>query len=352
MPPHAPPPPPPAGAKIPGDKTTAAGGLDLSLFRNAVGSAEVTAGLRLIFSSAGGGPADDAQVSDFIKFAGNRGIQLGELRLLLDRTLGPEAAMVNERLLWSVLPIYNPGRTMLLLGAGGAPATGAGMVQQVRQAIETLCQSAASSRGIQLAQVLLDPGDRATIDLYEPAGFRRMAELIYLHRAMRRSPPAPAPAPPSITLQSYTAQNHARFAAGILASYVDSQDCPALNGIRDINDVIAGHQASGEFDPADWLLVSHRGEPAGVLLLNRSGQIGGMELVYLGLAPAVRRAGLGQWLMSIALHRVWQHKLSSLTLAVDAGNVPALRLYLRFGMQRVMSKLAMMRDLREENAEC
>jgi mycothiol synthase len=301
----------------------------------------------MIFSSSGPAPADDTQVGDFIRFAGHRGIQLAELQLLVDRPAGGAADAAGERLLWAVLPIYNPGRTMLLLGASAVTASGAGAGGAMRAGVESLCRSGAT-RGVQLAQVLLDPADRTTIDLYEPAGFRIMAELIYLHRTLRRAPPPAAPAPAGFTLESYSQANHTRFAAGILASYVDSQDCPALNGIRNIDDVIAGHKASGDFDPSDWLLISHDGEPAGVLLLNRSGQMGGMELVYLGLAPAVRRKGFGQWAMSLALARVWQHKLSSLTLAVDAGNAQALRLYHRFGMQRVMSKLALMRELKLE----
>jgi hypothetical protein len=39
-------------------------------------------------------------------------------------------------------------------------------------------------------------------------------------------------------------------------------------------------------------------------------------------------------------------RLPRLCLAVDALNVPALKLYYRQGMQRVGSKLALMRDLR------
>ena len=40
-----------------------------------------------------------------------------------------------------------------------------------------------------------------------------------------------------------------------------------------------------------------------------------------------------------------------LSLAVDANNAPALRLYYRHGLQRVGSKIAMMRDLRLTGAE-
>ena len=39
---------------------------------------------------------------------------------------------------------------------------------------------------------------------------------------------------------------------------------------------------------------------------------------------------------------------ATLALAVDAHNVPALRLYHRHGLRRIGSKLALMRDLRGE----
>ena len=48
---------------------------------------------------------------------------------------------------------------------------------------------------------------------------------------------------------------HALFAETILQTYRDSLDCPGLNGVRQIEDIIAGHKASGEFDPALWFLL-------------------------------------------------------------------------------------------------
>ena len=51
-------------------------------------------------------------------------------------------------------------------------------------------------------------------------------------------------------LETYQPENHALFAAAIQESYRDTLDCPALSGLRDIEDVIAGHQSVGTFDPA------------------------------------------------------------------------------------------------------
>jgi ribosomal protein S18 acetylase RimI-like enzyme len=177
-----------------------------------------------------------------------------------------------------------------------------------------------------------------------------MAELIYLHRTLRRAP-APPPLPANFRIQTYSEETHGAFAAAIPASYQNSLDCPPLNGLRKVQDIIAGHKAAGEFDPQDWFVLSLGDEPVGVLLLSRTLAADGMELVYLGLSPTVRRHGLGDYLMKLAEWRVCQRKLRRLTLAVDSKNEPALRLYYRHGMQRLTSKVALMRELGEEGTK-
>ena len=291
--------------------------------------------MRLILG-VGGNLADEEQVADFFRFSAKRGIPIDELRVW-------EA---GGAIRWAVLPIVNPGRTMLLLGAAmprdGKAVTPAASITLCGGVLD-LCREF-RGRGVQLAQVLLDPADVPTLGLYGQCGFERMAELLYLHRVVRR-PPKVTELPAGFAVRTYTPALHAEFAAAILASYEQSLDCPALNGRRHIDDVIAGHQASGDFDPAGWFLLTRDGTPSGVLLLNRSGAVSGVELVYLGLAPPVRGMGIGQHLMCFT--QAWMHeqKLMSLTLAVDSINTPALRLYHRHGLQRVLSKIAMMRDL-------
>jgi ribosomal protein S18 acetylase RimI-like enzyme len=291
---------------------------------------EITPALRLILG-AGGYLADESQVADFLRLAGIRGIRLADLWL----------AEIDRQMVWAVLPMVSPGRTMLMFGA---PAKFAGgRTDAVLQTLDAVCREFAW-RNIQLAQALLDPSDEPTIDLYIAGGFRRMAELLYLQRTLRRTI-APPPLPADCQLHSYSSQTHAGFAAATLGSYEQSLDCPPLNGVRDIEDILAGHQSAGEFDPADWFLLTIGEKPAGVLLLSRMIQGDGMELVYLGLCPWARGRGLGELLLRRAEARMSERKLNRLSLAVDAQNAPALRLYYRHGMQRVASKIALMKEL-------
>ena len=307
--------------------------------------------LRLILGSAGQA-ADDAHVADFVHFAARRGIDLA----------GAWLAEAGGALAWAVLPIVSPGRTMLLLGPGGAPAD-----SPSREAAGALVDAVCDHHGrrrVQLAQVLLDPSDAASQRLHEGRGFCRVAQLIYLQLAPRRKA-SPPPLPPGLRWVPYAPQTHALFARAVTRTYHQSLDCPQLNGLRDIEDVLAGHKASGEFDPRLWMMLSERGaappdasgapaghpvgepagEPVGVLLLAPMQPGDAVELVYLGLTPRGRGRGLGDVLMRQALALAASRGASRLSLAVDSGNTPALKLYYRHGMQRCGSKLAMMRRL-------
>jgi len=281
--------------------------------------------------------AGNQQVLDFLTFAQQRNIDPGRLWL----------AEQNGKLLWAVLPIPGAGRTMLLFPPNDPPRPGV-ITQAAGMLIDAVCDSYAAPN-IQLAQVLLDPGDGASRRLFDSHGFARMAELIYLQAAARRSAAAPAP-PPGFALSTYSVRTHALFAGVIVASYRDSLDCPGLNGVRDIEDVIAGHKASGEFDPNYWFVLCERDaagdeQPRGVLLLSRMQHTDAAELVYLGVAADSRGKKLGEWLMRQAFAAVASMGVSRISLAVDSANAPALQLYYRFGLARIGSKIALMRRL-------
>ena len=292
---------------------------------------ELGSALAVVLGTAGH-PTDDGHVLDFLTFAQGRGINVS-------------AAWVAEAggsIAWAVLPVVSPGRTMLLLTPGGAPADPA-CRRAAGELVEAVCAHYAA-RDVQLAQVLLDPADAASQRLYGARSFERVAHLIYLQAAPRRKATPPV-LPPGARWVSYSPETHAGFARAIAATYQESLDCPRLNGLRDIEDVIAGHKASGEFDPRMWALLCRGDEALGVLLLSRAQPADALELVYLGLTPAARGRGLGGVLMRQALAAAAASGAGRLSLAVDADNAPALKLYYRHGMQRIGAKLALMRRL-------
>jgi ribosomal protein S18 acetylase RimI-like enzyme len=293
----------------------------------------------LIFGSAGRS-ADATQVMEFLQHADSRGIDVRDTCV----------AERGGKLLAAVLPVYSPGHTCLLLAGEVGPGDVAVAVESV---VNAAC-AAAAGRGTHLAQVLLEPTDSMGLALYAALGFKRMAELLYLQASVRRRAPV-VPLPPGHEWIRYSPATHQLFATTIAESYRYSLDCPGLNGLRDIEDVIAGHKASGEFDPDLWFVLiekvtapdaAARSAPRAVLVLSRLPRTDAVELVYLGLTPAARGRGLGVMVLRHALSTVARIDRARLTLAVDSANVPALRLYYRQGMQQIASKVAMMRDLR------
>src|SRR6476620_7415439 len=84
-----------------------------AVFRPA-GPREVAGALRLVLGSPAQ-PADETQVYDFMQFAARRGINVA-CTWLAER---------DGAVMWAVLPIVSPGRTMLILGPGGVPADSA-----------------------------------------------------------------------------------------------------------------------------------------------------------------------------------------------------------------------------------
>jgi ribosomal protein S18 acetylase RimI-like enzyme len=312
------------------------------------GQQQIHPALRIILG-ANGRAADEGVVVDFLQFAIHRAVELNDTWVAADH---------NGRVVWAVLPMVSAGRTMLLLAPGGRPRHEGG-ADVAGTLVDAVCEHFAA-RGIQLAQALTDPTDGVARELFLAHSFSEVAELLYLQADLRRLVPPPS-VPDGFDWLTYSPDSHDAFARTIVQTYRDSLDCPALNGLREIEDVIAGHKASGggakSFDPAWWFLLRERGEPLAVLLLARTAAPhAAAELVYLGLVPAARGRGIGDILMRQAQHAVSGDgggggasvggTVASLALAVDAHNPRALRLYHRHGMRRVGSKRALVRQLR------
>jgi len=199
---------------------------------------------------------------------------------------------------------------------------------------------------VHLAQALLAPSDDRREAALRRAGFWPLAKLAYMESRPRRMPLPPQPVE-GVEFESWREALAPAFIDTLRASYEQTRDCPALRGRRDPHDVLAGHQGVGRFDPAMWWLMRVDGEAAGVCLINAIPQAGCAELVYLGLTPRHRGRGLGRLLLRHALRAAMQRDHGHLTLAVDAANEPAVRLYERLGFHRTGVKRVLVRFLDE-----
>lgn len=204
-----------------------------------------------------------------------------------------------------------------------------------------------------VAQVLLKAHETSESQTYAKAGFMHLADLAYMRREWTRLARFAMPdlrthsdlhiAP----LSQYDERTGEKLLLEAMAdSYQETLDCPALCGMRRIEDVLASHRAVGACDPSLWWVVVQtdvRGErrARGCCLISRLPKFDGAELVYLGLGPAVRGRGLGMTLMQLAFHHLHSLGERSLACAVDLANAPALRLYKKAKLQQFAQRLAM-----------
>ncbi len=68
---------------------------------------------------------------------------------------------------------------------------------------------------------------------------------------------------------------------------------PRMNGKRPMAEVLDGYQATGTFSPENWLFVRADGADVGVLLVADHRAAKHWELMYMGVVPRARGAGLG-----------------------------------------------------------
>ena len=187
---------------------------------------------------------------------------------------------------------------------------------------------------LHFAQALLQPEAGGQRRLLQKVGFSLLAPLVYMERDVRY----PWVEPPAIDPQAWTAfsrRTYDEFAATLLATYEDSQDCPELSNLRPIDDIISGHQASGHFDPGLWELLRLEDRSAGCLLLSPLRRTSVAEVVYMGVVPEFRGRGIGTLLLQRGLQRCRERGVRRLTLAVDDRNKPARHLYTRLKLRPV-----------------
>src|SRR5262249_14486444 len=115
-------------------------------------------------------------------------------------------------------------------------------------------------RGVKLAQALLAPEENVLGVALERNGFENITHLWYMQHDL--DVPVRWLAPPvRMEFQSYDETIAATFHETLWHTYEDTQDCPEVNGVRSIDDVITGHRAQGRFDPDRWWLATLEGRP-------------------------------------------------------------------------------------------
>ena len=280
-----------------------------------VRESEQRASLRFLLAKPQLSPAKlEAQITAFLAY-----LRAHEL------TVGPHlVAEQDGHLLTSTLAIQTGGRTAMVLVPNHR------LFPRHRDlAVQLLIElrRLAPDHNLRLLQSLVDPDGGEDESIFADADFTYLATLLYMDADLDAAPPIHAQNDQPLTWTTYSPHTHALFAQTISATYTDSLDCRGLNGLRDIEDVIASHQASGEFDPNFWYVARQQQHPVGVLLLSRVPNKPAWEIVYMGRAPQARGKAVGQALIDKARQVARDQASKILTLAVDDQNRPALKLY-------------------------
>jgi len=202
---------------------------------------------------------------------------------------------------------------------------------------ESLLRAAADyvdARGIPLAQMVVGEHDGYSAELHRRCGFPRFAELLYLFAEIS-TVSAPADAKPHGELQfiAHAGDDPQRLSRLLERTYINTLDCPGLDGIRSMDDVLEGYRAQGRYLPANWYFVVRNGADVGALILAEHPGFGNWELVYMGVIPEARGQKIGEKITRFALDAAAHSGAERLVLAVDSANAPALATYRRVGFK-------------------
>nr|AEH26475.1 hypothetical protein [uncultured Acidobacteria bacterium A2] len=165
------------------------------------------------------------------------------------------------------------------------------------------------------------------------AGFRHVTALEYLRHSLE-IPATSLAGREQLRYETYGSPAQQLFHETLLRTYEGTRDFPEVNGVRTIEEVIAGHMAQGIHDPQLWWLARHAGDAVGVLLLTEMPDGGEFDVIYVGVVPEARGRGFG---LEMTLKAIYETRLAEqrqLTLSVDARNQPARKLYEKVGFER------------------
>src|SRR5262249_30327881 len=115
--------------------------------------------------------------------------------------------------------------------------------------------------GAHLTQCLLPPDEAALAAPLLRNGFVHVTDLRYLFSHLFL-PATLAAVPSSLRFETYRPDRPDEFHATLERTYEGTLDCPEVNGLRTIDEVIRGHKSQGLFEPSRWWLARAGAEAA------------------------------------------------------------------------------------------
>jgi ribosomal protein S18 acetylase RimI-like enzyme len=218
-----------------------------------------------------------------------------------------------------------PGKTALLW----PPRLVANEDEAVGNRLQAFLDSLLAAVGMRMAQAVLPNREHSDAQRLARVGYRHAADLLYLVNQLGHNE-APA-AEFDIDFVQYTQADRKRLSDLVERTYINTLDVPALDDIRDMDDVLDGYEQTGVFSADRWFFMRNSDDDVGCLLLNDHPDRQQWELVYMGIVPEARGNGWGSQATRFAQQLAKKAGRERLILAVDATNDPAVDAYTRAG---------------------
>ncbi|GAB6165352.1 hypothetical protein JCM19992_13520 [Thermostilla marina] len=242
----------------------------------------------------------------------------------------------DERVLGALAWYIQPGRTAIATPPGIVPPADNRLISELlRRACHEVTQY-----NIDLMFLTLESHRHYMIRAIEQAGFEHLANLAYMVSTLDEFPDAPPRS--GLKLHPYGETSPKQFAEIVEATYEETLDCPALNGLRNIDDVLSGYKTIGQSPTSLWYVIMADNRPVGCLLLADHPDTESLELVYMGLIKTARGNGWGLAATQYAQWIARQLGRRSILLAVDEANEPALHMYSKAGFCAFERRLVFM----------
>ncbi len=244
---------------------------------------EIPAALNLVFSRSDAGQRE-RQIATAIEEIERAG-EDGSVVLVARRNRLIVAAIWVQIQPGSIASLWPPGLV------GGEPdATALTLIE--------LAAAKAHAAGARFLQSLLETDADGPAQWLRLCNFQHCTDLLYLVSPREVFPDSPPNSRLRFEPCCDLPERMARLSAIVQQTYESTQDCQFVQGLRSIDDVLAGYKAVGIYDASRWFLVSRsEGEgnvrDIGCLLLTEHPAEKNWELIYFGVVPLVRGARIG-----------------------------------------------------------
>ena len=215
----------------------------------------------------------------------------------------------------------------------------------IEDALLTEAARQLDAAGAWIGQSLLEPNQLRDQVALQRNGFAKLTELRFFERSLTNGSAWPKRSErSSLSYEPYRrSRNRIGFVNVLEGTYRGTLDCPELNGLRDGQQSLKNHEASGEFTPDMWRLYRREGIDVGILLMVDRPDQQSWEVLYVGVIEAARGRGVGRAMLFDALDAAHDAGVERLLIVADARNAPAVSLYESLGFQPVATRVACVR---------